>query len=103
VSPGDDERRPRAGSGATSSNSSSNPHSTRRRRKNPEISVVADAFVSLGYRGRVRLYVHVRRCGFCGHPHTHTGKADFRTGPRTASCQQGRYLVHVATIEQAAA
>jgi len=96
-----DERRPRAGSGA-SSNGSKAEH-TRRPRQVPAINVVADAFVSLGYRGRVRLYVHVRRCGFCGYPHTHTGKPDFRTGPRTASCQQGRYLVHVVTVEQAAA
>ncbi len=96
-----DERRPRQGSGASSS--SSKDESTRSRRAVPVVNVVADAYISLGYRGRVRLYVHVRRCGFCGHPHTHTGKPDFRTGPRTSSCQQGRYTVHVVTIEQVAA
>ncbi len=99
--PEHDERRPRAGSGASSS--SSKAQSKRSRRQIPVENVVADAYVSLGYRGSVRLYVHVRRCGFCGYPHTHTGKPDFRTGPRTASCQQGRYTVHVVTVEQAAA
>jgi len=98
---GHDERRPRQ-SGGASSNSSTTEYKPRDRQA-PAINVVADAYVSLGYRGSVRLYVHVRRCGFCGYPHTHTGKPDFRTGPRTASCQQGRYTVHVVTVEQVAA
>ncbi len=103
MSPGHDERRPRAGGGAPSSNSSNEAQFTRSRRQIPVVNVVADAYISLGYRGSVRLYVHIRRCGFCGHPHTHTGKADFRVGPRIASCQQGRYTVHIVTVEQAAA
>lgn len=68
----------------------------------PQVSVVADGYLSIGYRGKPRLYILVRRCAWCGAPHCHTGKPEFVAGARMASCRGGRYLVHVVTMEAAA-
>ena len=74
-----------------------------RRRSAPDTHVVADSYLSMGYRGKPRLYILVRRCAYCQAPHCHTGKPEFQAGARMASCRGGRYLVHVVTVEAGAA
>jgi len=71
VSPGNDERRPRQGSGATSSNRSSENQSTRQPRQNLRLRVVAQATLVTARTGRQR-YLLVYRC-HCGAGHvSHT-------------------------------
>jgi hypothetical protein len=67
------------------------------RRAQP-VNVWAHAYLVVGTRGRCRLVLVVPSCVFCGRPHAHNGRPDFITGKRTASCHEGRYVVHVGTV-----
>lgn len=96
--PGNDEGRPCQGD-RSSSDTNTTQATSRRRLPVPDTSVVADSYLSVGFRGRPRLYILVRRCAWCGMPHCHTGKPEFQAGARMASCRGGRYLVHVVTVE----
>jgi hypothetical protein len=72
------------------------------RRAEP-VNVWAHAYLVVGTRGRCRLVLVVPSCVFCGRPHAHNGKPDFTTGKRTASCREGRYVLHLGTVEGVAA
>lgn len=79
-----------------------NTNGTPRPRHSPAatpLNVWAHAYLVVGWRGRCRMVLVVACCPYCKRPHSHTGKPDFLTGRRTASCHQGRYLVHVGTVE----
>lgn len=64
------------------------------------VNVWAHGFYTVGTRGRIALTMVVPICVFCGRAHRHNGKPDFTGGgKRTASCGQGRYVVHLGTVE----
>jgi hypothetical protein len=67
-------------------------------RRAAPINVWAHGYLVVGTRGRCRLVLVVPACVFCGRPHAHNGRPDFITGKRTASCHEGRYVVHVGTV-----
>jgi hypothetical protein len=60
---------------------------------------VATVYRVVGTRGRARSVIVVGSCPWCSRPHVHSGKPDFESGKRTASCHAGRYLVHVGALE----
>jgi hypothetical protein len=72
------------------------------RRAEP-IQVWAHGYLVVGTRGRCRLVMVVPSCVFCGRPHSHNGRPDFTVGTRTASCHEGRYVVHLGTVAGSAA
>jgi hypothetical protein len=98
VRAGDDERRPDGGGGSSSS-LARHPQSTPGDRQNEVWHTIATVFRVVGTRGRIRSVIVVARCPWCSRPHVHTGKPDFTTGKRTASCHAGRYLVHTGVLE----
>jgi hypothetical protein len=63
------------------------------------INVWAHGYLVVGTRGRCRLVMVVPSCVFCRRPHQHSGKPDFLSGKRTAACYEGRYVVHLGTVE----
>ena len=60
---------------------------------------VATVYRVVGTRGRLRSVIVVSRCPWCARPHVHSGKPDFDSGKRTATCHGGRYLVHTGALE----
>jgi hypothetical protein len=77
-------------------------HGTPTRRQKPAptpLNVWAHGYLVVGTRGRCRLVLVVADCPWCHRPHAHTGKTDFINGKRTAACHEGRYVVHVGTVE----
>ena len=63
------------------------------------VNVWAHGYLVVGTRGRCRLVLVVACCPFCHRPHAHNGRPDFLTGKRAAACHEGRYVVHVGTVE----
>lgn len=63
------------------------------------VQVWAHGYLVVGTRGLCRLVLVVARCPFCCRPHAHNGKPDFAIGKRRASCHEGRYVVHLGTVE----
>jgi hypothetical protein len=103
VNPGNDEGRPRQGDQSSSSSANQMQDTTIPRQRDSRhaepLNVWAHAYLVVGWRGRCRMVLVVARCPYCKRPHSHTGKPDFLTGKRTASCHLGRYVVHVGTVE----
>ncbi len=102
MSPGDDERRPWQGAGSSSRLAGQEQRTTGSVRNGAggaaPINVWAHAYLVVGTRGRCRLVLVVPSCVFCGRPHAHNGRPDFTAGKRTASCHEGRYVVHLGTV-----
>jgi hypothetical protein len=93
------ERRPHEGSGSSASGLARQLQSTPQDRQNEVWHAMATVFRVVGTRGRIRSVIVVRRCPWCSRSHVHTGKPDFVSGKRTASCHAGRYLVHTGVLE----
>lgn len=97
--PGDDCRRPQQGSGGQTSGLARQLKDTTGTASQPLWHAVATVYRVVGTRGRRRSVILVANCPWCREPHLHTGKPDFVSGKRTASCHQGRYLVHTGVLE----
>lgn len=93
-----DERRP-VGGGESSSSLARPSKGTPDGRQTDVWHAMATVYRVVGTRGRQRSVIVVEHCPFrCGWLHVHSGKPDFVTGKRTASCRRGRYVVHTGAL-----
>jgi hypothetical protein len=97
-SPGAAISRATATSTQQADEANTNPTLAVQRKPADTLNVFAHGYYVVGTRGRCRLVLVVARCPWCGRPHAHNGKPDFITGKRTASCHEGRYVVHLGTV-----
>jgi hypothetical protein len=102
--PGDDDRRLPEGerrigerlAGLTQDTTTDRQNDSRRAEP---INVWAHGTYVVGTRGRCRLMLVVARCPWCHRAHVHNGRPNFTVGKRQASCREGRYVVHLVTVE----